>query len=127
MFTSGSARTFDLLLHVLEVPEHSVTRATTDDGSQEEALESRHAVVAGSRDGDEQHPGLVRAPIIVRDRLIGVLCVCNAADGLPFTQTDFSLVAALAERHLQGWPLAAPDAAARRRLAGALAGRRTER
>lgn len=41
---------------------------------------------------------VIAAPIIVRGRLIGVLCVCNAADGLPFTETDFSLVAALAEQ-----------------------------
>lgn len=41
---------------------------------------------------------VIAAPIKVRDRLIGVLCVCNAADGLPFTETDYSLVAALAEQ-----------------------------
>jgi sigma-B regulation protein RsbU (phosphoserine phosphatase) len=41
---------------------------------------------------------LIAAPIMVRQRLIGVLCVCNAADGLPFTETDYSLVEALAEQ-----------------------------
>lgn len=41
---------------------------------------------------------VIAAPIMVRRRLIGVLCVCNAADGLPFTETDYSLVAALAEQ-----------------------------
>lgn len=41
---------------------------------------------------------VIAAPITVRQRLIGVLCVCNAADGLPFTATDYSLVEALAEQ-----------------------------
>jgi sigma-B regulation protein RsbU (phosphoserine phosphatase) len=41
---------------------------------------------------------VIAAPITVRGRLIGVLCVCNASDGLPFTATDYSLVAALAEQ-----------------------------
>ncbi|HEY4301330.1 MAG TPA: GAF domain-containing SpoIIE family protein phosphatase [Candidatus Didemnitutus sp.] len=41
---------------------------------------------------------VIAAPILVRRRLIGVLCVCNAADGQPFNQTDYSLVAALAEQ-----------------------------
>lgn len=41
---------------------------------------------------------VIAAPIMVREHLIGVLCVCNAADGLPFTQTDYSLVEALAEQ-----------------------------
>jgi len=41
---------------------------------------------------------VIAAPIMVRGQLIGVLCVCNAADGLPFTETDYSLVAALAEQ-----------------------------
>lgn len=41
---------------------------------------------------------VIAAPIVVRGRLLGVLCVCNAADGLPFTATDYSLVAALAEQ-----------------------------
>ena len=41
---------------------------------------------------------VIAAPITVRQRLIGVLCVCNASDGLPFTDTDYSLVAALAEQ-----------------------------
>ncbi len=41
---------------------------------------------------------VIAAPIMVRQRIIGVLCVCNAADGLPFTDTDYSLVAALAEQ-----------------------------
>lgn len=41
---------------------------------------------------------VIAAPIMVRKRLIGVLCVCNAADGLPFTETDYSLVETLAEQ-----------------------------
>ena len=41
---------------------------------------------------------VIAAPIMVKQRLIGVLCVCNAADGLPFTATDYSLVEALAEQ-----------------------------
>jgi sigma-B regulation protein RsbU (phosphoserine phosphatase) len=41
---------------------------------------------------------VIAAPIMVRRRLIGVLCVCNAADGLPFNETDYSLVEALAEQ-----------------------------
>ncbi|SDR65429.1 GAF domain-containing SpoIIE family protein phosphatase [Opitutus sp. GAS368] len=41
---------------------------------------------------------VIAAPITVRKRLIGVLCVCNASDGLPFTETDYSLVEALAEQ-----------------------------
>lgn len=41
---------------------------------------------------------VIAAPIMVRKKLIGVLCVCNAADGLPFTETDYSLVATLAEQ-----------------------------
>ena len=41
---------------------------------------------------------VIAAPILVRKRLIGVLCVCNPADGLPFSETDYSLVEALAEQ-----------------------------
>jgi sigma-B regulation protein RsbU (phosphoserine phosphatase) len=41
---------------------------------------------------------VIAAPILVRKRLIGVLCVCNPADGRPFTETDYSLVEALAEQ-----------------------------
>jgi sigma-B regulation protein RsbU (phosphoserine phosphatase) len=41
---------------------------------------------------------VIAAPIMVRKRLIGVLCVCNASDGLPFTETDYSLVEVLAEQ-----------------------------
>jgi sigma-B regulation protein RsbU (phosphoserine phosphatase) len=41
---------------------------------------------------------VIAAPILVRKRLIGVLCVCNASDGLPFTETDYSLVEVLAEQ-----------------------------
>lgn len=41
---------------------------------------------------------VIAAPILVHKRLIGVLCVCNPADGLPFTSTDYSLVEALAEQ-----------------------------
>jgi sigma-B regulation protein RsbU (phosphoserine phosphatase) len=41
---------------------------------------------------------VIAAPILVRKRLIGVLCVCNPADGMPFSATDYSLVEALAEQ-----------------------------
>jgi phosphoserine phosphatase RsbU/P len=41
---------------------------------------------------------VIAAPILVHKRLVGVLCVCNPADGLPFTGTDYSLVEALAEQ-----------------------------
>lgn len=41
---------------------------------------------------------VIAAPIMVRRRLTGVLCVCNSSDGLPFTETDYSLVEALAEQ-----------------------------
>lgn len=41
---------------------------------------------------------VIAAPILVRKRLVGVLCVCNPADGLPFNETDYSLVEALAEQ-----------------------------
>lgn len=41
---------------------------------------------------------VIAAPITVRQRRIGVLCVCNASDGRPFTETDYSLVEALAEQ-----------------------------
>ncbi len=41
---------------------------------------------------------VIAAPITVRQRLIGVLCVCNASDGLPFSETDYSLVEVLAEQ-----------------------------
>jgi sigma-B regulation protein RsbU (phosphoserine phosphatase) len=41
---------------------------------------------------------VIAAPILVRKRLIGVLCVCNPSDARPFTETDYSLVEALAEQ-----------------------------
>lgn len=41
---------------------------------------------------------VIAAPILVRKHLIGVLCVCNPADGMPFSETDYSLVEALAEQ-----------------------------
>jgi sigma-B regulation protein RsbU (phosphoserine phosphatase) len=41
---------------------------------------------------------LIAAPIVFRDHFYGVLCVVNPADGLPFTESDFSLVQALAEQ-----------------------------
>ena len=41
---------------------------------------------------------VIAAPIMVRKKLTGVLCVCNASDGLPFTETDYSLVETLAEQ-----------------------------
>lgn len=40
---------------------------------------------------------LIVAPILFRDRLIGVLAVANLSVGNPFTETDFSLVQSLAE------------------------------
>lgn len=41
---------------------------------------------------------VIAAPIRFQDRTIGVLAVANAADGLPFTAADFSLVMSLAEQ-----------------------------
>lgn len=41
---------------------------------------------------------IIVCPISFRDRLLGVLAVVNPADGLPFNQTDFSLVENLAEQ-----------------------------
>lgn len=41
---------------------------------------------------------VIAAPIMVRKRMIGVLCVCNPSDERPFTETDYSLVEALAEQ-----------------------------
>ena len=41
---------------------------------------------------------VIAAPIMVRKRLTGVLCVCNPSDGMPFTETDYSLAEALAEQ-----------------------------
>jgi len=41
---------------------------------------------------------VIATPIMVRKKLTGVLCVCNASDGLPFTETDYSLVETLAEQ-----------------------------
>lgn len=38
------------------------------------------------------------APIQFRGEVLGVLSVCNSADGLPFSQTDFSVVQSLAEQ-----------------------------
>lgn len=37
-------------------------------------------------------------PIMFRERLIGVLSVVNSSDGLPFNETDFSLVQSIAEQ-----------------------------
>ena len=41
---------------------------------------------------------VIAAPILVHRRLVGVLCVCNPSDGMPFTETDYSLAEALAEQ-----------------------------
>ena len=41
---------------------------------------------------------VIAAPISFQDRTIGVLAVANSADGLPFNETDFSLVLSLAEQ-----------------------------
>jgi len=41
---------------------------------------------------------VIAAPILVHRRLVGVLCVCNPSDGTPFSETDYSLVEALAEQ-----------------------------
>src|SRR4051812_48270253 len=41
---------------------------------------------------------VIAAPILVHRRLIGVLCVCNPSDGMPFSETDYSLAEALAEQ-----------------------------
>lgn len=58
-----------------------------------------------------QDPGIVRhddealsvrsviaVPLIFRDRFFGVLAVTNPTDGMPFTETDFTLVQSLAEQ-----------------------------
>ena len=41
---------------------------------------------------------VIAVPLTFRDRFFGVLAVANPADGLPFTETDFSLVQSLAEQ-----------------------------
>jgi phosphoserine phosphatase RsbU/P len=41
---------------------------------------------------------VIAAPITFQGRMIGVLAVANSADGLPFNETDFSLVLSLAEQ-----------------------------
>lgn len=41
---------------------------------------------------------VVAVPLTFRDRFFGVLAVANPADGLPFSETDFSLVQSLAEQ-----------------------------
>ncbi len=41
---------------------------------------------------------VIAVPLTFRDRFFGVLAVTNPADGMPFTQTDFSLVQSLAEQ-----------------------------
>lgn len=41
---------------------------------------------------------IIVCPITFRDRLLGVLAVVNPSDGLPFNETDFSLVENLAEQ-----------------------------
>lgn len=41
---------------------------------------------------------MIAAPIVFRDRLIGVLAVANPADGMSFNETDFSLAQSLADQ-----------------------------
>lgn len=41
---------------------------------------------------------IIVAPILFRDRLLGILAVANPTDGLAFTETDFSLVQSLSEQ-----------------------------
>jgi sigma-B regulation protein RsbU (phosphoserine phosphatase) len=41
---------------------------------------------------------VIAVPLTFRDRFFGVLAVANPADGLPFTETDFSLVQSLSEQ-----------------------------
>jgi sigma-B regulation protein RsbU (phosphoserine phosphatase) len=41
---------------------------------------------------------VIAVPLTFRDRFFGVLAVTNPADGLPFSETDFSLVQSLAEQ-----------------------------
>ncbi len=41
---------------------------------------------------------IIAAPIVFRDRLIGVLAVVNPADGMAFNETDFSLTQSLADQ-----------------------------
>ncbi len=41
---------------------------------------------------------IIAAPVIFRDKLLGVLAVANPSDGLAFNETDFSLVQSLADQ-----------------------------
>ncbi len=41
---------------------------------------------------------VIAVPLTFRDRFFGVLAVANPADGLPFSETDFSLVQSLSEQ-----------------------------
>lgn len=41
---------------------------------------------------------MIVAPILFRNRVLGVLAVANPADGMSFNETDFSLVVSLAEQ-----------------------------
>lgn len=41
---------------------------------------------------------MIVAPMVFRDRLIGVLAIANPADGLSFNETDFSLAQSLADQ-----------------------------
>ncbi len=41
---------------------------------------------------------MIVAPMVFRDKLLGVLSVANTTDGLPYSETDYSLVLTLAEQ-----------------------------
>lgn len=73
-----------------------------------EVAEKRKGILVEVADNDQrivQHDdrsliirSLIAAPILFRDRMIGVLAVVNPAHGLAFNETDFSLVQSLAEQ-----------------------------
>ncbi|MFW6217811.1 MAG: SpoIIE family protein phosphatase [Verrucomicrobiota bacterium] len=73
-----------------------------------QVAKSRRAVLIANAQSDPrvvQHSdpslqvrSIVVAPVVFQDELIAVLAVANPADGLDFTETDFSLVESLAEQ-----------------------------
>ncbi|MGB0743818.1 MAG: SpoIIE family protein phosphatase [Opitutales bacterium] len=50
------------------------------------------------KDSSLEIRSLIVAPVLFKDELLAVLAVANPADGLAFTETDFSLVESLAEQ-----------------------------
>lgn len=69
------------------------TRKTilVEDGRSDERL-ARHS------DSSLRVTTAICAPIVFRDEVLGVLAICNSADGSPFTPTDTSVVQSLAEQ-----------------------------